>query len=78
METPALSEIEKEFARLPTEAQLNLLERLVHQTRVTIAGHSDSWSAGLSAMAADPEIQRELNLINNEFQNTETDRLGTD
>jgi len=78
METPAFSIIEKEFSRLPTEAQLSILERLVHQARVAIASPSDASGAELSAMAADPEIQRELNLINADFRNTETDRLGND
>jgi hypothetical protein len=69
-------EIEKAFARLSTEAQLSLLERLVHQTRVGVTGRHDPWDAGLSAMAADPEMQRELSRINAEFHATETDHLG--
>jgi hypothetical protein len=78
MDTPALDEIENEFARLSPEAQLSLLERLVHRTRMTVTGHGNSWEAGLSAMAADPDMQRELNRINSEFQVTEADRLGSD
>jgi hypothetical protein len=75
MATPALSEIESEFARLSPEAQLNLLERLVHRARVAAAGRRDIWEADLSAMAADPEIQRELNSINAEFSAAEGDGL---
>ena len=75
MATPVLSEIESEFARLSPEAQLTLLERLVHRARVTVSGQRDTWDADLSAMAADPEMQRELNCINNEFAVTETDGL---
>jgi hypothetical protein len=78
MAKPALSEIENEFAQLSTEAQLSLLERLVHQTRVAVTAHNDSWGAELSAMAADPEVQRELKLVNAEFHATEADRLGND
>ncbi len=75
MATPALSEIESEFARLSPEAQLGLLERLVHRARVAVSGRGDTWEADLSAMAADPEMTRELNRINAEFGATEADGL---
>jgi hypothetical protein len=75
MATPALSEIENEFARLSPEAQLALWERLVHRTRVAVSSNRDTWDADLSAMAADPEMQRELNRINAEFASTEADGL---
>ncbi len=75
MATPALSEIESQFARLSPEAQLTLLERLVHRARVAASGNRDTWEADLSAMAADPEMQRELNRINAEFDTTEADGL---
>ena len=75
MATPALSEIESEFARLSPEAQLSLLERLVHRARVAVSGRRDNWEANLSAMAADPEMQRELNRINAEFSAAEADGL---
>ena len=63
MATPALSEIESDFARLSPEAQLSLLERLVHRVRVAVSRCRDTWEADLSAMAAEPEMQRELNPI---------------
>jgi hypothetical protein len=69
------SQIESEFARLSPDAQLSLLERLVRRTRLAASGLSDTWETGLSAMAADPEIQRELGRINQEFSTTETDGL---
>ncbi|MBI2927449.1 MAG: hypothetical protein HYY24_17270 [Verrucomicrobia bacterium] len=75
MATAALSEIESEFARLSPEAQLTLLERLVHRARVAVSGTRDTWEADLSAMAADPEVQRELHRINAEFAPTEGDGL---
>ena len=75
MTTPALTDIESEFARLSSEAQLGLLERLIHRARVTVSGHRDTWEAELSAMAADPEMQRELSRSNAEFSTTEADGL---
>lgn len=75
MATPALSEIESEFALLSPEAQLILLERLVHRARVAASGRRDTWEAGISAMAADPEMQRELSRIDAEFTTTEADGL---
>lgn len=74
MATAVLSEIENEFARLSPEAQLTLLERLVHRARVTVAGE-DTWESDLAAMAADPEVQRELGRISAEFAVTEADGL---
>ena len=56
MATPAFSEIENEFARLSPEAQLNLLERLVHRVRLALAGSQQAWESELSAMAADAGI----------------------
>lgn len=60
---PALTEIENEFARLSPEAQLGLLERLVHRACVAVSGNRDPWEADPPAMAAGPEMQRELNRI---------------
>ena len=75
MATPVLSEIENDFARLSPEDQLSLLERLVHRARVAVAGCRDHWEADLSAVAADPEMQRELSRINAEFTAAENDGL---
>ena len=73
--TPAFSEIENEFARLSPEDQLTLLERLVHRARVAVTARPDTWEAELSAMAGDPEMQRELSRINTEFRSAEGDGL---
>jgi hypothetical protein len=77
MATQALDEIENRFAQLSPEAQLGLLERLVHHVRVGLSRSQDAWEADLSAMAADPEMQRELSRINAEFSAAEHDGLGT-
>jgi hypothetical protein len=74
MAPAVLSEIEREFARLSPEAQLTLLERLIHRVRETVAG-KDTWESDLAAMAADLQVQRELSRINAEFAVTEADGL---
>jgi hypothetical protein len=75
MATSACREIESQFAQLPTETQLSLLERLVHRVRAGVGARHDSWEAELSAMAADPEVQKELSRIHNEFGSAEADGL---
>ncbi|MGA2544877.1 MAG: hypothetical protein ABSG78_25280 [Verrucomicrobiota bacterium] len=72
----AVNEIESQFAQLPPAVQLRVLERLVHQMRESEGRRQDEWEAGLSAMAADPEMQRELRRISSEFSATEADGLG--
>jgi hypothetical protein len=69
-------EIESQFARLPTESQLSLLERLVHHLRQSLEAPQSSWEAELSAMAADPQMRQELSRINSEFRSAESDGLG--
>lgn len=78
MPTTTLNEIERRFAELSHEAQLSLLERLVHRVRVGLVGNQSDWETNLSVMAADPEMQRELNHANEEFSATEADGLGRD
>ena len=78
MASEALHEIETEFARLSPEAQLSMLERLVHRVRLAVSGRQETWQAELSAMAADPEMQRELSRMNAEFSATESDGLERD
>ncbi|SPE56361.1 conserved hypothetical protein [Verrucomicrobia bacterium] len=75
MRTQDPSEIEDQFALLPPEAQLGLLERLVHRVRLAVAGEHEQWEQALSAMAADPEVRRELQQIESEFNVAEADGL---
>jgi hypothetical protein len=75
MARDALDEIESQFAQLPPEAQLGVLERLLHRVRCGLSSGIDSWEARLSEMAADPEVKRELSRINAEFTATEADGL---
>jgi hypothetical protein len=63
MPPPTMEDIESDFVQLSPEAQLTLIERLVHRLRVHIATPPGSWDRNISAMAGDPQIQRELNRI---------------
>ena len=76
MALPPVNEIESLFARLPAKTQLSLLERLVHHLRQSLDAPQESWEAELSAMATDPQMQRELSVINAEFRAAEADGLG--
>jgi hypothetical protein len=63
MAASPVNDIESQFARLPTATQLSLLERLVHHLRQSLGSAEKSWEADLAAMAADPQMQKELNRI---------------
>jgi hypothetical protein len=78
MPSPAFHEIENEFERLSTEAQQSLLERLLRRFRVSLAGRADRWEAELAAMAADPQVRREVDCFNAEAHVTEADGLRGD
>jgi hypothetical protein len=78
MPSPALNEIENEFARLSPEDQLSLLERLRQRVRVSRSGRNESWEDQLSAMAADPQIRREIECFNADTHVTEADGLKGD
>ena len=69
-----LAELEKNISRLSLDEQLLLIERVSHRIRTDISGKTDI-DAQLSEMAADPEIQRELQEIEREFSATEQDGL---
>jgi hypothetical protein len=60
---------------LSLEEQLRLLERLAARVRQTVQGQRSSSEDDLAAMAADPDIQRELRMIEEEFRGTELDGL---
>ena len=69
-----LNELEKNISRLTLDEQLQLIERVSHRIRVDVIAKTDL-DAELSKMAADPEIQKELREIENEFSPTEGDGL---
>ena len=75
MSAPSLlDELEENIRRLPLDDQLLLIERVSHRIRTDISGKMDI-DAQLSEMAADPEIQKELQEIEQEFSATEQDGL---
>ena len=69
-----LNELEENIRRLPLDDQLLLIERVSHRIRNDISVKMDI-DAQLSKMAADPEIQKELQEIEQEFSATEQDGL---
>ena len=69
-----LNELEENIRRLPLDDQLLLIERVSHRIRTDISNKMDI-DAQLSEMAADPEIQKELQDIEQEFTATEQDGL---
>ena len=64
-----LTELKKNIYRLSLDEQLLLIERVSHRIRTDISGKTDI-DAQLSKMAADPEIQEELQEIEHEFSAT--------
>ena len=71
MSAPSLlTELEENIRRLSLDEQLLLIERVSHRIRTDISGKTDL-DAQLSKMAADPEIQKELQEIEHEFSATE-------
>lgn len=71
-----LSQIEKKINLLSRTDQLRLIERILRRWRQRDLKEENSFEQQLTAMAADKEIQRELQKINKEFIVTEMDGLG--
>ena len=75
MSSTELASIETRIAQLSRNDQLLLIERLAHRLRDSSRESEASRERDLAAMAADPEIQRELAAIREEFAVTEGDGL---
>ena len=75
MNQSVLSQIEDTFKRLSVPEQLLLIERLVHQMHQNTLQQGNDSDGQLELMAADPEIQNELNKIEQEFAYVEADGL---
>jgi hypothetical protein len=75
MSEPSLvNDLEEKISRLTLDEQLQLIERVSHRIRVDITANTDI-DAQLSKMAADPETQKEIREIEDEFSPTEGDGL---
>lgn len=81
MTPPTLSQLEQAISLLSYEEQLSLVERIIHNLRVSRASHNlihqrQTFDGQLSQMANDPAIQEELIAIDREFAITEMDGLS--
>ncbi len=74
MNMMVLSQLEENIYELSLDEQLWLIERLAHHIRKAVAVR-DTIETQLMAMANDPEIQTELELIEDEFAVAEADGL---
>jgi hypothetical protein len=74
MNMTVLSQIEENIYDLSLDEQLWLIERLAQHIRNAMADKTNI-GAQLTAMANDPEIQNELQMIAEEFAVTEGDGL---
>jgi len=77
VEQSIFTQIEDDFIRLSVPEQLQLIERLVHRVHQSALLAGSDLSVQLAAMAADPEIQREVRDIEREFACAEADGLET-
>jgi hypothetical protein len=75
MDQPTVSQIEESFSQLPLSEQLGLIERLVHRVREKTLTESQELDDQLALMAADPQIQSELQEMESEFALAESDGL---
>ena len=76
MPASVLSQIEERITQLPVDEQLWLIERVAQRLRESMR-KQHALDAQLVAMAADPDVQRELHKMNEEFAVTESDGLET-
>ncbi len=74
MPSPAIQQIEQQITQLPYDDRLHLIERVIRSLR-TRDDEQDEYARQVAAMAADPEIQREIAAINVEFACTDMDGL---
>ena len=63
MNMPRVSRLEREITQLPSEEQRWLVDRLNRQLRSARASSAETDESRLAAMAADPEVSRELRAI---------------
>lgn len=77
MNNSIFSQIEDGFSQLSIPEQLWLIERLVHRVHEATLRNRNDLDNQLALMANDPEIQSELQTIEQEFSHAEADGLET-
>jgi uncharacterized protein YicC (UPF0701 family) len=77
MSNSALNQIEDGFKQLSASEQRSLIERLVRHLNETTAKKTRDLDQQLALMASDPQIQNELERIEQEFSHAEADGLET-
>ena len=70
-----LSQIEERFSKLPISEQRGLIDRLVRRVNEQTSNQNKDVDDQLARMAADPDIQREVQEIEREFALTDSDGL---
>ena len=70
-----LSQIEERFSKLPISEQRGLIDRLVRRVNEQTSNQNKDVDDQLAQMAADPDIQREVQEIEREFALTDSDGL---
>ena len=70
-----LSQIEERFSKLPISEQRGLIDRLVRRVNEQTSKQNKDVDDQLAQMAADPDIQREVQEIEREFALTDSDGL---
>lgn len=74
MNNVLMDEIEEQVAQLSADEQRLLLRRLTHKMRKDVSDRAERKRV-MMEMAQDPDIQRELKAINEEFACTHMDGL---
>jgi hypothetical protein len=77
MSQSILTQIEDTFSQLSVSEQLLLIERLVRRVHQRTLKEARDLDNQLALMAADPEIQSEMQIIERDFAYAEADGLET-
>ena len=75
MNPSTLDRLDSDIQHLTLSEQLWLMERLAQYIRTKSRHQQQMIENQLALMAADPDIQREIHLIQSEFTDTENDGL---
>lgn len=78
MSSSTIAHLEDQIEQLPVTQQLRLAERLLRRLRIRTADGGSDDPSDLESMAADVEVQRELRVLDQEFEVAELDGLAAD